>query len=64
MRPYIIFYEVELEFLFNKVYLYSTQLISFFAQVNTVKLDDKERFDKEQVGVKGPFPLTSLQFTL
>ena len=58
MRPNIIFYEVELEFLFNKVYLYSTQLISFFAQVNTVKLDDKERFDKEKIGVKEPFPVT------
>ena len=24
----------------------------------TVKLGDKERFDKEQIGVKEPFPMT------
>ena len=29
----------------------------------TVKLGDKERFDKEQIGVKEPFPLTNLLFT-
>ena len=29
----------------------------------TVKLDDKERFDKEQIGVKEPFPVTNCQFT-
>ena len=28
-----------------------------------VKLGDKERFDKEQIGVKEPFPLTNYQFT-
>ena len=29
----------------------------------TVKLgDDKKRFDKEQIGVKEPFPVTNLQF--
>ena len=27
-------------------------------QINTVKLGDKERFDKEQIGVKEPFPVT------
>ena len=26
----------------------------------TVKLCDKERFDKEQIGVKEPFPVTNL----
>ena len=26
----------------------------------TVKLGDKERFDKEQIGVKEPFPVTNL----
>ena len=31
--------------------------------VNTVKLGDKERFDKEQIGVKEPFPVTNCQFT-
>ena len=30
---------------------------------DTVKLGDKERFDKEQIGVKEPFPVTNLQFT-
>ena len=29
----------------------------------TVKLGDKERFDKEQIGVKEPFPMTNCQFT-
>ena len=29
----------------------------------TVKLGDKDRFDKEQIGVKEPFPVTNLQFT-
>ena len=27
---------------------------------DTVKLGDKERFDKEQIGVKEPFPVTNL----
>ena len=30
---------------------------------DTVKLGDKERFDKEQIGVKEPFPVTNLPFT-
>jgi hypothetical protein len=29
----------------------------------TVKLGNKERFYKEQIGVKEPFPVTSCQFT-
>ena len=29
----------------------------------TVKLGDKERFDKEQIGVKEPFFVTKCQFT-
>ena len=29
---------------------------------STVKLGDKERFDKEQIGVKEPFPMTKCQF--
>ena len=29
----------------------------------TVKLGNKERFDKEQIGIKEPFPVTSLPFT-
>ena len=28
----------------------------------TVKLGDKERFDKEQSGVKEPFPMTNLLY--
>ena len=34
-----------------------------FAIKNTVKLGDKERFDKEQIGVKEPFLVTNCQFT-
>ena len=29
----------------------------------TVKLGSKERFDKEQIGIKEPFPVTNLPFT-
>ena len=29
----------------------------------TVKLGDKERFDKEQIGVKEPLPMANLPFT-
>ena len=38
----------------------------FFCQLllhGTVKLGDKERFDKEQIGLKKPFPVTNCQFT-
>ena len=31
--------------------------------VPTVKLGDRESFDKEQIGVKEPFPVTNCQFT-
>ena len=30
---------------------------------NTVKLGNKERFDKEQIGIKEPIPVTNLPFT-
>ena len=30
---------------------------------STVKLVNKERFDKEQIGFKEPFPVTNLPFT-
>ena len=30
---------------------------------DTVKLGNKERFDKEQIGIKEPFPVTNLPFT-
>ena len=29
----------------------------------TVKLGNKERFAKEQIGIKEPFPVTNLPFT-
>jgi hypothetical protein len=32
-------------------------------ECNTVKLGNKERFDKEQIGIKEPFPVTNLPFT-
>ena len=31
--------------------------------VGTVKLGNKERFDKEQIGIEEPFPVTNLPFT-
>ena len=31
--------------------------------LSTVKLGNKERFDKEQIGIKEPFPATNLPFT-
>ena len=31
--------------------------------LGTVKLGNKERFDKEQIGIKKPFPVTNLPFT-
>ena len=34
--------------------------IEMYSDDNTVKLGDKERFDKEQIGVKEPFPETNL----
>ena len=30
---------------------------------STVKLGNKEWFDKEQIGIKEPFPVTNLPFT-
>ena len=30
---------------------------------STVKLRNKEQFDKKQIGVKKPFPVTNCQFT-
>jgi hypothetical protein len=37
--------------------------LSYEIQIHSVKLGDKERFDKEQIGVKEPFPVTKYQFT-
>ena len=41
----------------NKRLLYQGKLAC------TVKLGDKERFDKVQIGIKEPFPVTNCQFT-
>ena len=30
---------------------------------STLKLGNKEHFDKELIGIKEPFPVTNLQFT-
>ena len=32
--------------------------------INTVKLGNKERFVKELIGIKEPFPVTNMPFTL
>ena len=41
---------------------YRCRLLGF--QVGgTVKLGNKEHFDKEQIGVKEPLPVTNCQFT-
>ena len=37
---------------------------AFTELTGTVELGDKERFDKEEIGVKEPFPVTKCQFTL
>jgi hypothetical protein len=37
--------------------------VAGFVEQSTVKLDNKERFDKEQIGIKEPFPVTNLPFT-
>ena len=38
-------------------------LVFFLSFISTVKLSNKERFDKEQIGIKEPFPVTNLPFT-
>jgi hypothetical protein len=35
----------------------------FFENCYTVKLGNKEWFDKEQIGIKEPFPVTNEPFT-
>ena len=34
-----------------------------FEYVGKVKVGNKERFDKEQIGIKEPLPVTNLPFT-
>ena len=38
-------------------------LWSTYTFTYTVKLGNKEWFDKEQIGIKEPFPVTNLPFT-
>ena len=47
----------------HTVFLWRFLKVSKFRKQITVKLDDKERFYKEQIGVKEPFPVTICQFT-
>ena len=35
----------------------------FQSTICTVKLGNKERYDKEQIGINEPFPVTNLPFT-
>ena len=53
--------------LFNKekkiILKYSPTTNYYIINMNTVKLGNKERFDKEQIGIKEPFPVTNLPFT-
>ena len=52
---------------------FSTKVITFkpcnifeliwYSEWPLVKLGDKERFDKQEIGVKEPFPVTKCQFT-
>ena len=44
-------------------YFFSKKPFLQFYQKDTVKLGVKERFDKEQISVKEPFPVTKCQFT-
>ena len=37
--------------------------VNSFLEDSTVKLGNKERFDKEQIGIKEPFPVINLPFT-
>ena len=51
----------EKKFLQNFSLAYFVNYSFIFA--STVKLGIKERFDKEQIGIKEPFPATNLPFT-
>ena len=52
-------------------YLVKSRLLSALSKTHyitisywtTVKLGNKERFDKEQFGIKGPYPVSNLPFT-
>ena len=46
----------------GELVVYLGELYIYFSET-TVKLGDKEHFDKEQIDVKEPFPVTNCQFT-
>ena len=39
------------------------QVFEIYFLLCTVKLGNKEQFDKEKIGIKEPFPVTNLPFT-
>ena len=43
--------------------LQKTESLIWICFTHTVKLGNKKRFDKEQIGIKEPFPVTNLPFT-
>ena len=52
--------------LYTRTYIFSSYDIFFKSNASndcTVKLGIKELFDKEQIGIKGSFPVTNLPFT-
>ena len=42
--------------------MYQSSVAELCEKITTVKLGNKERFDKEQIGIKEPFPVTNLPF--
>ena len=47
----------------SDIYFINIEVFKKVGNSNTVKLGNKERFDKEQIGIKEPFPVTNLPFT-
>ena len=45
------------------IFFYSAFTARSYGARNTVKLGNKERFVKELIGIKEPFPVTNLPFT-
>ena len=58
MNPKIWRYLIVTLYLVSTDYLYKTLALSY-----KVELGNKELFDKEQIGIKEPFPVTNLPFT-
>ena len=48
---------------FEVVMFYCKSCHIVMSSESTIKLGDKERFDKERIDVKEPFPMTNCQFT-